>query len=279
MKTFPPSPRVEDAPPELFESGHLWIQELIDGASVRFRLRESGAIRFGDRRRTYDADEIPPAYRHAARRVRENLDRSALRTAVDGVEAIVFLGVATHRRDIDYDWERTPSFLGVDVWSAVDERFLPPDAVEGIFRRLGLAPVNAFEKEVRAVDFDPDAYEVPRSNWYDGPAKGVVLRNKTGSRAELVHPDFEATDDAPLVDAPAEELARRYATDSRFERIASELEREGRPATVDALRDGVFESIAREERGRPFRDDRGVDVRAFRSELASLAQRFAADRG
>ncbi|WP_227375730.1 RNA ligase family protein [Haladaptatus halobius] len=278
MKTFPPIPRVEDAPPELFESGHLWIRELVDGASVRFWLQESGLIQFGDRNRAYDSDEIPIPYRHTARHVRESLDRSAFRTAVDDVESIVFFGVATHKRAIDYDWERTPSFLGVDVWSAVDERFLPPDAVEQIYRRLGLAPVNAFEKEVRAVDFDPGSYEIPRSNWYDGPAKGVVLRNKTGNRAALLHPDFEETDDATLADAPAEELTRRYATDRRFERIAAELERGGEPVTVDALCDRVFEEIAREEHERLFRDDRDIDVRAFRSELASLAQRFVAER-
>lgn len=278
MKTFPSIPRVENASAELFESGHLWIQERVDGAGVCFRLQESGLIRFGDRSRVYDSDEIPISYRHTARHVRETLDRSAFRTAVDDVEAIVFFGVATYERAIDYDWKRTPSFLGFDIWSAVDERFFPPDVVEQIYQQLGLTPVNTFQKEVRAVDFDPDSYEIPRSNWYDGSAKGVVFRNKTGNRAELLHPDFETADDAAPVDAPAEELVRRYATDRRFERIAADLERRRRPVTVDALCDRVFEEIVREEHERLFRDDRDIDVRAFRSELASYAQQFAAER-
>ncbi|WP_137286474.1 RNA ligase family protein [Halorussus salinisoli] len=272
MKQFPSVPRAENAPSALFDSGHLWIQEKLDGANFRFRLRESGALQFGDRSRTYDADEIPEPYHHAVRHVRERFDREALRNSVEDVESVVFFGEAMHRHAIDYDWDRTPSFLGFDVWEAGEERFLPPDAVEQIYDRLGLQSVNTLQKEVRAVDFDPASYEIPDSAWYDGPAEGVVVRNKTGQRAAILHPDFREADDAVPVEAPADELARKYATRHCVEKVVRNLEDREHPVTFDAVYDRVVEAVVREEHHRLFHDDRSIDVGAFRSEVAARTQ-------
>ncbi|WP_134670620.1 hypothetical protein [Halorussus marinus] len=276
MKQYPSIPGVEDAPDRLFDRGHLWLQELIDGAHLRFRLRESGEIAFGGRDRTYDSDAIPLAVRHAVRHVRERLDRESLRGALESAGDAVFFGVATTYRAVAYDWERTPPFLGVDVWSAADDRFLPPDAVERIYDRLGLAAVNAFEKELRAADFDPSTYEIPDSDWYDGPAAGVVVRNKTGDRAALVDPDVRELTEPTPVEAPVAELARRHATDARFERLARELADRGIAITFDAMYERTIETIARETR--LFDGDAGVDPSAFRSETAPLLKRFLSER-
>ncbi|NEU58799.1 RNA ligase family protein [Halorussus sp. MSC15.2] len=292
MKQFPAVPRADDAPSDLLDSGHLWIQERVDGAHLRFRLRESGLIEFGDRRRTYDAHEIPLGYRRAVRHVRESFDREALRATRDDPSSVVFFGEATVRRAIDYDWDRTPPFLGFDVWDAAerdsagnrsgsddaDGRFLPPDAVERAYDRLGLDAVNAFEKEVRAADFDPDSYEVPDSAWYDGPAAGVVVRNKTGQRAVIPHPDVRGSDDGPSADDPspteasADELAAAYATDQRIQSVVGELEASERPVTFDAVFDRLVEDIAREEYADLFDGDRSVDASAFRSAVAARTQ-------
>ena len=291
MKQFPSIPRVENAPRDLFESGHLWIQEKMDGANFRFRLRESGMLQFGDRSRTYNADEIPEPYQHAVRHVRERLDREALRNSAENVESVVFFGEAMHEHAIDYDWARVPSFLGFDVWDSSDDgdegHFLPPDAVEQVYDRLGLQPVNAIQKEVRATDFAPDSYEIPESDWYDGPAEGVVLRNKTGLRAKLLHPDFREVDDTVPVDVPDEEaettkdaetvaelLARKYATRHRVEKIVHKLEDRGRPVTFDAVYERVVEDIVREEHKQLFHGERSIDVGTFRSEIAAQTWKF-----
>lgn len=273
MKQFPPIPPAEDAP-ELFESGHLWIQEYVDGATLRFRLRESGLFEFGDADRTFETDEGPVSYRHAVRHVRERVDRAALREAVDDVESVVFVGVATHRHAVDYDWDRLPSVLGVDVWNAAEERFLPPDAVEQVYDRLGLDAVNTFDKEVRAVDFDPESYEVPASAWHDGPAAGVVVRNKTGDRAKLRHPEVREADESVPVDATAEQLAEEYVTRQRVESVARELEDDERRVTVESATDRIVERLAREEHARLFGGDRTVDPAAFRSAVAARTSRL-----
>ncbi|PSP74418.1 hypothetical protein BRC86_05930 [Halobacteriales archaeon QS_3_64_16] len=272
MYQFPSIPRIEDAPPDLLSGGHLWIQEKVDGANLRFELRESGRLVFGGRSRVYEED-VPGPYRHAARHVRERFDSEAVRAATETVEAITFFGEATHRHTIDYDFDRLPSFLGFDIYSATKERFLPPDAVERAFERLGLEPVNTFAKEVRAVDFDPASYAIPRSRWYDGPAEGVVLRNKTGTRAKLLHPEYREVDETTPLNGDLETLAQRYVTLHRVRKTVAKIEDRGRSPTFDRVYERVLEDVFREEHKRLFQGDRSLDDRAFRSAVAAAVRR------
>ncbi|MFB6135444.1 MAG: RNA ligase family protein [Halobacteriaceae archaeon] len=278
MKTYPPVPPVEDAPADLFE-GHLWIQEKVDGAHLRFRLTDAGVLRFGTRDGRLDAADVPPGYRHAVRHVRERLDREALRAAVGDVGSVVFFGEATRRETLEYDWARLPSYLGFDVWDGARGRFLPPDAVERTLRELGLDPVNAFEKEVDGAYFDPEAYAIPDSAWRDGPPEGVVIRSKTGERAQLRHPAFDPDSDPdpdpdpgpgdPDEVAPSE-LARRHATADRVERVAAALRDGGRGVTFDALFERVLDAAYRVAH-RQLPDD-PESRQAFRSEVAALTR-------
>ncbi len=244
------------------------------------QLHDSGLLRVGDRDRVYeDPDEIPVSYRHAARHVRERLDRGALRAAVDDVESVVLFGVATHYHAIEYDWDRLPSFLGFDVWSADAKAFRPPDAAEKIFERLGLAPVNAFEREFNTRDFAPDSYSIPDSAWYDGPAAGVVVRNKTGGRATLFHPEYRARSDPVPRDVSAEELIDAYATDRRFERIETTLRNREEAVPFDTMYERVFESIVREAHGRIVAGGSSVDLSALRSAVAERTGEFLRGSG
>lgn len=277
MKQFPSTPRLEDAPPDLLD-GHLWLVEYVDGAPFRFQLQDSGRLRFGDDQRVYDPDDVPAPYQHAVRHVQERLDRTALREAVENVTDIVFFGTAMHRQAIEYDWDRTPSFLGSDVWDAGDDQFRPVTSVGKIFDQLGLDAVAVFERERNARDFDPDSYTIPASGYYDGPAAGVVVRNKQGQRGLLPNPDVATPDETPVVDASATELAGRYATDRRFERVASSLEDRGWDVTVDVLYERTLDDILRANHRTLFEGTRSVDMAAFRSEVAALTQSFLDNR-
>ncbi|MGQ3327685.1 MULTISPECIES: hypothetical protein [Halorubrum] len=258
MRSFPPLPDVRDSrAPDALLSGHLWLLELIDGTGLRFRMEASGLLRFGDPETTYgDPGAAPVALRPAVRDVRERFDRDALRDAVDTPEGVTFFGVATHHRGTDYDWDRLPPFLGTDVWIGTHEgsesearagAFRPPDAAAAIFEGVGLDPVNAIEREVNGRDFDPEAYAVPQSAWRDGPAAGVVVRNKRGGRGVIRAADgpTDTGAEAPAVDDP-EAIAATYVTDDRFERVVEALDRRGEEPTVDAVADRIVEAIARE---------------------------------
>lgn len=266
MRAFPLVPDVADAPPSLLD-GHLWLQEYVLGGGLRFELRESGLLVFGDEDGTFDGDDVPLGYREAVRHVRERFDRDVLRGALDDVEAVRFFGVATRDEGLDYDWAALPPFLGFDVYDARDDRFLPPDDVERLFDRLGLAALNAVQKELRGADFDPHSYEIPASAWRDGTAAGVLVRNKTGDRARLVA-DGSHRDRTADVEDPAA-LAQELVTD---ELVARARERVG-TGGADALTERVLELLAREEYARVLGDDATVDLEAFRSAVGEQTRR------
>jgi hypothetical protein len=273
MKDAPPTPPIDEAPAELTEKGHLWLLERIDGAPFRFQVQDSGLIRFGDENRVFHPEEIPIQYHHAVRHVREQLDREALRNAVDAVEDYVFFGVATYRRDIDYDWARLPSVLGTDIWSAADERYLTFDTVENALDRLGLEAVNAVERELPTRDFDPESYAIPKSAWYDGPASGVVVRNKRGGRAELLSSDI-GTSEAEVTEQTADKIAADLATDERFAEIERRLQQRNEVVTVDALAERAFEAIVREQYQPLVQRSAGIDLDALRAAVATGARTY-----
>lgn len=293
MKSHPAIPPVSDAPDGLL-AGHLWLFEAVAGVQFCFRLTDAGYVRFGDRHRVYDdPDEIPLPLTCAVRHVRENLERSVLKQAVADVTDVVFFGQATIHTSIDYDWARTPPFLGVDVWSGSDGAFRPLDTIADIFDRVGLDALNTVEREVRARDFDPDSYEFPPSAWYDGPVSGVLVRNKRGDRARLRRQPGQAAEPGegslpPDGETPTpEELTERFATRDRFERVVTSLEDSAEPVTVESLTERTLAVIAREEcvslyhpaderASRHFRPR--VDMDGFRSALFERTRGFLADR-
>lgn len=270
MKSYPSLPSLTEAPSDLLERGHLWLQELIAGDLLRFTVDASGWIVFGDRESVYRDDEIPLAYRYAVRHVRETINRHTLQET-DGLDEVVFFGVSTHYRTVDYDWDRLPPFVGFDVWA--DERgWLPPDIVEHVFDRLDLAPVNAFEKEVPARHFAPDSYEIPVSHWYDGPALGVVIRNKRGERAKLSNPRFVPDVIDVSDDKDPATMAAEYITADRVERHLDEWET-GVSVDYEAVQ-RIVDAIVREEYANLFGVDRPVEtqpiVQAIESRVREL---------
>lgn len=271
MEQYPPIPHVGDeSAPEL--DGHLWLLEAVEGSLLRFQVEESGQIRFGGEQRTFsDLDDAPAQCRRAVRHVRERLNRDALRRAVDDVTALTFVGWATHRDRIDYDWARLPPFLGFDVRIGGESR--PPDAVEAIFDQLGLDPANAVAREVNSRDFDPGDYTQPASEWYDGPAAGVVIRDKRGGCARLGNSGI-SSQYSSIVAEDAAELAATVGTDRRFQRAANRLRTGGQSPTVADLSERVLDDVFREEHGRLFEDGRDIDREELRAAVAGRAQRF-----
>jgi len=274
MKGFPPLPPVDEAPDAL-RGGHLWIRELIDGEPFRARMADSGLVTFGDDRRAFDGGAVPLPLRHAARAVRDRLDRDGLRAAVDDPGTVTLLGVATTRRATAYDWARTPSFLGTDVWDGSRGRYLPVDRAQQAYERLGLAPANTVAREVRAADFDPDAFGPPDSAWYDGPAAGIVTRQKAGGRAVV---RYDAGDGGPAVDpspSPAA-LLDRHATDAWLDRLYADVAGGGAAVTVEALATRALERLARETGA--IGDGRALDPGAVRPALAERVDRYLRER-
>jgi hypothetical protein len=275
VQSYPSVPHVDAAPASLLESGHLWLQELIDGGQLRFQLRETGVIEFADARRPFRG-EVPRRYRHAVRHVRERLDRAALRAAVEDVETVTFVGISTHRRAVPYDFAEIPSVLGVDVRDDDRAEFLPPDEAERVFDRLGLEAVNTFHREVRAADFDPTPDAVPDSAWYDGPAAGLVLRNKTGDLAALPNPDVDRKPSFEPLEGDADDVAARLVSDALLRRVVEGLPPDREPA-YDAVFDRVEAELWRAHHGRLTHHDTAADPGAVSAAVGRRVGEWLAD--
>lgn len=249
MKPFPSLPPVADAD---LGDGHLWIQELVAGEPLRFRLAADGTLGFADRQRPLD--DPPASLRAAVTHVERELDRGALMDAAGDPSAVVVYGVATRFEGVDYDWGRLPPFLGTDVWAGDRGEYVPPAVAERTVERLGLAPVNTFEKEVDGGHFDAAGYDTPASGWYDGPAAGAVFRTKTGDRAVRRNPD--ARGDPAALPSDPRELAEAVVTRARVDRVARDLADPG----FDDVFEGVLAAVAREEFARlpPDREERAL---------------------
>ncbi|WP_416841496.1 hypothetical protein [Haloferax sp. DFSO52] len=239
-------------------------------------MDSSGLIGFGAEERVFD--DVPPPYQQAVRHVEEQFDREAFYDAVDDPSSYVFFGVAPARVGIDYDWPRVPPFLGWALWTDDKDRFVPIDTAERIFDRLGLHPVNTFEKEVNVRDFHPERYTIPDSAWYDGPAVAVLVENRRGGHAVLENPAIERTDDSEPIYGDPSEVVPSLVTAERIERASEAIETRGKAVTTDEVRSRVFEMIASEEFDRL--DAGSIDWRTLRSEIGSVvAERLGETAG
>ena len=160
------------------------------------------------------------------------------------------------------------------MWSGDREQFRPPDAAGQIFEQLGLQPVNAVEKERNARDFDPETYTIPESGWYDGPATGVIVRNKRGGRAVIDNPAVDADRSVVPVEGSPQAVAREFAPDARFDRLAARLDAEGRPVTFQTLYDLTLETVLRAHHDRLTHSQSSVAMGEFRGALAARTKAY-----
>jgi len=276
MKRYPAVPGVDDVDAGFFDGGHVWVQELVAGELVRVQVQASGALRVGTPRRAFAAGDEPLRYRHAVQYLRDELDVDALRDAVASVDSVTLFGVATQYAGVPYDWARTPSVLGVDVWDADAAAFLRVDAAERALSAFGLDAVNAFDKEVHVRDYGFADEPIPDSAWYDGPAAGVVVRKKTGERLAIPGDVREPDRARSLAVDDASEAAARTGTRERFDRAARAARDRGYGATFDAVYDRVLAGIYREEHDWLLDGDdgNGFDLGAFRDAIAERTSEF-----
>ena len=253
-------------------SGHVWVQELVTGEPLRFRVAESGFVEFGTRNDTFGSD-VPLRFRRGARCVRESIDRSALRGSVGNTESVTFFGTATVYKGLEYDWSDLPAFLGVDVWSDEKDAYLTPDAASSAYESLGLVPLPAFEKETDVGRADLNTYvsgDLPRSRFREAPAAGVLVRDKSGGRGEVRR-------DVPEKDGerkPPEEVVSRYVTEDRVQNASNEVEASENEQFEEVL-EKLTEEMVRESYVDLYNgDDPVVPEREIRSAVADHVQRY-----
>lgn len=279
-------PETPPLAPETAEdlSGHVWVQELPTGGEFRFQVAESGLVSFATADGSFDGvASVPTPYRRAAQVIDARLDRGVLRAAADDPGTVTFCGVATWNCGVDYDWDTLPAFVGVDVRSGSKETFLSPDTATGVYERLGVPTLPAIDKELPAAHADfrrfDDPGEYPRSAWRDGRAAGVLIRDKSGGRAETWRVDLPESG-ATASERTGPKLADEFATAARIERTVEKLRESERPVTVDAVRDRLVEDVAREAYVDLYSDGEFVSsIDAFRSAVAERVHKQQSSSG
>lgn len=293
MKRYPKIRRIGHPDADgVLADGELVILEKVDGNNFRFRLTESGKLRFGSRRTKLgtDPDGIGGQFDDVTDYLAETVDRAALSRLEREHGPLVFFGENAVEHTLEYDWERLPQFLGFDVWLADEEAFAPYDLAVELIEAVGLEPAPLVERTTAAafreshVPADGDRsdvdYEIPESQYRDGPAEGVVVRNvATGRRAKIVAEAFrerrESTDDGPTTDT--ERLVETYCTDARIRKAIFRLVDEGEWDAVEMpmMRDlpmAVIEDVFREEAREIALNDWEIDTRELRKRVGRRCQ-------
>lgn len=289
MKKYPKIRRIGDRVNDgILESDPsvVFVQEKLDGANFRFTLErnieeeyhtEDRDLVFGSRNVAYknekDADK---SFKHAMEYVRENISIPHAELNDEAFGPLTFFGEAMHPHTIDYEWEDTPSFLGFDVCSEYHGQFLDVEETEDVFEDLGLptAPQHTLDVVVHG-----DEFESPTSEYWDGPAEGVVIKNfETEQYAKIRDEKFkevfeEMRAGGPDPDRDPDEiiLADRYATEPRILKTIHKFEDRGIEVGMDTMPDlwrEVFEDIIEEEFEEIFLGNYDLNTKDFRSEVA-----------
>lgn len=257
---------LEEAADTVLGGGHLWLQEYVPGPVLAVAMDESGLLRFGSDGRPLD--DPPPSLARAVDHVRRSFDRDRFRAGVEDVTEFVFYGVATRNEGREYAWADVAPFLGLDIWTESRGRYVAPDVAERVFESINLDPVPAFAKEVPTAEFTPVTYEPPVSHWNDGPAAGVLVRNKGGGVG--LH-GYEPTADGDPGEDPSTVI--KTAVSRHVDRVLAELGADAATVDPDVLADRMFAVVARvaygplrgplETRPEGVRDDVGRTVRSL----------------
>lgn len=187
-------------PDGFLDGGHCWIREYVTGGVFVVRMADSGMLEFSGPDGAF-ADGVPWPYRPAVTTLRKDLDREALRQAVEDVSRYAFAVLAPLGMGVPYDWDRMPSVFGRAIWDGDAEEYLPIDDVERIFEALGLSTIPLVEKEVPTRDVQVDASLVPASRVASAPAAGAVIQKKRGAAVAVRRDPF--TDHERLPPRPA----------------------------------------------------------------------------
>ncbi|WP_439026734.1 RNA ligase family protein [Haloarchaeobius sp. DT45] len=285
MKRYPRIRRVGHPDvDDVFDRGELVVCEKLDGNNFRFRCTAEDDLQFGSRTTKLgtDPDGIGGQFDAVTDYLAETVDREALAALVAEHGDLVFFGDNMVEHTLEYDWESVPQFLGFDVWLAAEERFASFERAAALFETVGLQTVPVVDRlpaEEFAAEYgtgDP-SYEVPASQYHDGRAEGVVIRNETThQRVKLVSEAFrerhkKPTDDEPECDE--ERLVERYCTAGRVRKTAHRLVDEGewgelQMRMMEDLPMAVVEDVFAEEHTEILRTDWELDMPTLRNRVS-----------
>lgn len=298
MKSYPKVPRHDHpvVDEDVYSADDVALIEKVDGSNFRFMLYSDeyedeypdevldlnpsdGDIVFGSKSRvvgTHDVDlsEIDGNFSRAVEYLSNNVNTSAIRSLYDEEGLMVFFveNMVRHTLDYNYSDNPPPALLGFDIYAyEKDDRdeiadhpyeetfegFLDIETAWDYFRDIGIEPLPVLKGPGR-LDFDPEDFVVPLSDYGDVRAEGVVIRSDNMSRRfKKVNDEFKEMNKEAFglrkdeAESGAEWIVAAFCTNARIRKMVRKMiQDEGREFSLqmnDDLYPRVVEDIWKEE--------------------------------
>jgi hypothetical protein len=271
----------------LFSDGEVVVHEKMDGANFRIHVdSDAREITFGSRNLDYSTvpnEDVPKNFRPTIEWVSREIDAHTLYNLADNLGDMTLFGESMHSHTLDYPWEEMPRFLGFDVF--IEDG---PNDMSGWLRhgeamdvfQAGNLPVAPVLDVDDAENINPSDYEEIESQFRDGIAEGVVMKNAScDTRAKLITEAFAEKHESAKAGTdnggPSDEsrLADKYTGSNR--RIEKTIEKmvndEGRKLEMPLMEDlpqRVLRDIGEEEGASLLLDEDAVlDLHQFRKQI------------
>lgn len=221
------------------------IQEKVDGANFRFMIHK-GRLIFGSRTQQLTSDEgedvnVQKGFKRAVDYVRKGVEDSNLK--IEEYEHFIFYTECMVPHSIHYDWERTPAVLGYDIFNLETERFINYEQAKILYEHLGIPFVPIIRvckaREIKGITDD----DVPKSQFYEGPAEGIVMKNYHAQLfAKYVTDKFKEVNKATFGGSKKwarddeEKIVMMYCTNARIDKTVFKLADEGHPISMELMR-------------------------------------------
>jgi len=255
------------------------IQEKMDGANGRFCISD-GTLIFGSRNNILiDSDNGGSAsvWLRFIRHIRAAFDGKDLNVVI-GDRSLIFYGEVMHKHSISYEWDRTPVFLGYDIFDIATGKYLNYPEVVDIYNGLGIetVPLRGVYKVKDLPKLDETI--IPPSKYYNGLAEGVVIKNYSKQVfGKLVREKFKEVNKeafgkpAKFAADDTEKILCKYCTNARIDKNIFKLVDDGKRLGMELMIDlpkRVWEDIVVEE-GVEILNTRGViDLTQLRKDIS-----------
>lgn len=273
IKKYPKIKRVGDPETkDLTLPGEIVMTEKYDGNNFRFTIDEEEGLVFGTRN-TVITEEPDDMFKQVVDHITDKVDPEDVSEVCGGTN-YTFFGENMVRHTLDYDWEEIPQFLGFDIYDNDNDKFIPWHKARRWFETLGLEVV----REISCIDpdeFTEDNLQVPSSNYREGKAEGIVLKNYNSQTfAKLRTEEFkEKNQDAfgrskKHSTTDNERFVSTYCTNSRIEKTIYKLRDEGHDIEMPLMKHlpiRVYEDVWEEEMEEIIRKHWELDLNQIRS--------------
>ena len=222
--------------------GFVGIEEKFDGANFRVLITKKDIkhIIYGSRHRELE-EEGEKAFTRCILYLKEKLNKHGVEIdcILEKYGSIILFGECVVRHTIGYDFERLPPFIGFDVYEFNTKTFIDREDKVRLFENLGLEPIKqVFSGKVT----NKTNLEVPKSEYYNGLAEGIVIKNfATQQFAKIVRDEFKEKNretfggSKKFAKDDTEYFISVYCTNARIEKIIFKAVDDGNKLGMELL--------------------------------------------